>query len=151
MKLVKFFLLLSTLLSICGCRGCFRTISDEILPPGGNPELIKYLQGTWVLSSNDKLVLQIKRDSITTWYNDSLKSTRNLSYLFAGTAESFFTKDSTFDFLSESGRTLSSDEFRLVENGSSPGDTLTHLLAFVSKSALRINTHGTFSDFKKVK
>lgn len=151
MKLVKFFLLFSTLLSICSCRGCFRTVSDEILPSGGNPELIRYLQGTWVLSSNDKLVLLIKRDSITTLYNDSLRSTRNLSYLFAGTAESFFTKDSAFDFTSESGRTLSSDEFRLVENGSSPGDTITHLLVFVSKSTLRINTHGTFADFKKVK
>ena len=151
MKLVKFFLLFSTLLSICSCRGCFRTVSDEILPPGGNPELIEYLQGTWVLSSNDKLVLQINRDSITTWYNDSLRSTRNLSYLFAGTAESFFTKDSAFDFSRESGRTLSSDEFRLVENGSSPGDTTTHLLAFVSKSKLVLNTHAKFEEFKKVK
>jgi hypothetical protein len=83
--------------------------------------------------------------------NDSLKSRRNLSYLFGGTAESYFTKDSAFDFLAESGRGLSTDEFKLIENGDSPSDATTHLLAYVSRSRLVISTHGKFAEFKRVK
>jgi hypothetical protein len=151
MRIARFSLVFSIPLLICGCRGCFRTVSDAIVPSGGNPELITYLQGTWVLNSNDKLALQIKRDSILEFYNDSLRSTRNLSYVFAGTAENFFTKDSAFDFTSNSGRSLSSDEFKLVENGESSSDTVTRLLAYVSKSRLTINSHGNFGDYKRVK
>jgi hypothetical protein len=151
MRTVIFLLLYSTLLLILGCRGCFRTVSDGIIPSGGNPELINYLQGTWALDSNDKLTLQIKRDSIQEFYNDTLRSTRNLSYVFTGTADTYFTKDSAFDFSSESGRTLSSDDFKLVENGEKSSDTVTHLLAYVSKSRLVIDTHGKFADYKRVK
>jgi hypothetical protein len=151
MKIARILVVVSILLSVCGCRGCFRTVSDAVLPSGGNPELITYLQGTWVLESNDKLALQIKRDSIFEIYNDCLRSTRNLSYVFVGTAENFFTKDSAYDFTSNSGRSLSSDEFKLVENGESSSDTITRLLAFVSKSRLTLNTHGNFADYKRVK
>lgn len=147
--MMKSFLQFSILFSICSCRGCFRKVSDEILPSGGNPELIRYLQGTWVLSANDKIMLQINRDSITGYYNDSLRSSRNLSYLFAGIAEKYLTRDSAFDFSSDSGHTLITDEFKLIENGQSATDTITHLLAYVSKSRLTIRTNGEFADYKK--
>ena len=115
MRIVNFFLLFSIVLLVVGCRGCFRGVSDAVLPNGGNPELITYLQGTWVLASNEKSTIHIQRDSIIE-VNDSARSTKNLSYQFAGTAESYFTKDSAFDFSSENGRSLSTDEFKLLEN-----------------------------------
>lgn len=151
MRIIKSCLLFLILLPICSCRGCFRNVSDSVIPSGGNPELISYLQGTWVLSANEKSVVQIKRDSITHFYNDSLKSAMNLSYVFAGTAESYYTKDSAFDFSSENGQALLTDEFKLIENGENPGDTISHFIAYVSKSRLVINTHGKFADFKRTK
>ena len=151
MRMTKSFLLFSILLSICSCHGCFRGVSDEILPKGGNPELISYLQGSWALTIDDKSLLQIKRDSIIEFYSDTVKRAKNLSYLFAGTAESYFTKDSAFDFSSEGGRSLSTDDFKLVENGESPGDTITRLLVYVSRSILVINTKGKFAEFKRRK
>ena len=150
MQFIRSFLLFSTVSILCSCRGCFRNVSDAVLPSGGNPELVSYLQGTWALTSDNKIALQIKRDSVIEFYGDSATSTRNLAYVFAGTAESYFTKDSAFDFLAKDNRSLSTDEFKLVENGQASTDTTTHLLAFVSKSRLVLNTVGKFTEFKRV-
>ena len=148
MGTIKSFLLFSTLLLICSCHGCFRGVSDELLPNGGNPELISYLQGKWVLSTNDKVAMVIQRDSIIE-SNDSARTTKNLSYLFAGTADGYFTKDSVFDFTSQGGHGLSTDDFKLIENGDKSSDTITHLLAYVSRSRLVMTTHGKFTEFKR--
>ena len=83
--------------------------------------------------------------------NDSLKSRRNLSYSFGGSAESYFTKDSAFDFSFEGGRGLSTEDFKLIENGESPSDTITHMVAYVSRSRLVLNTHGKITEFKRMK
>lgn len=133
-----------------GCRGCFRTVAGELLPHGRNPELINYLQGTWVLTSNQQSTLQIKRDSIIQFVNDSVKNFKNLAYLFSGNADDYFTKDNTFDFWSDSGRTLSSHEFKLIENGNG-SDTITHFLAYVSKTKLIISTYGKFEEYNRVR
>jgi hypothetical protein len=151
MRPSKSFLLFALLVSTCSCHGCFRGVSDELLPNGGNPELISYLQGTWAFTDNEKSVIQIKRDTIMEFNNDSLKSRRNLSYSFGGIAESYFTKDSAFDFSSERGPGLSTEDFKLVENGESPSDTMSHLLAYVSRSRLVFNTRGKISEFKRMK
>ena len=114
--------------------------SEEMSLPDKNPELVSYLQGDWSLTGNPNTVIRIKRDSIITIYNDTVKSAHNLSYLFNEAASRYFTKDSSFDFHSANGKDLSSSEFKLMEVDKRINDTIYYILVYVSKSGITMNS-----------
>jgi hypothetical protein len=151
MRIITIFLFHSFLLPIVGCRGCLNRISEEIILPDQNPELINYLQGNWALTNDGKFIFRIKRDSLITIYNDSIRSANSLHYLFDGAASRYFTKDTSFDFYSANGLDLSTNDFKLVEVDKNSNDTILHILAYVSKSRIDMNSTGKFISLSRIK
>jgi hypothetical protein len=70
-------------------------ISEEMLLPDQNPELVTYLQGDWSVTQDNKSIIQIKRDSIIKIYNDTIRSVNTLYYVFSGAASKYFTKENS--------------------------------------------------------
>jgi hypothetical protein len=151
MRVLIILLIVSIVLSIFYFKGSFKRLSDELLQPDQNPELVSYLQGDWALSNDKKSVLRIKRDSLVEFYNDTVRSANSLYYIFNRQASKYFTKDSSFAFSTLGGSDLSTNDFKLREINRSLNDTTLHTLVYVSRSRVDMISHGKTFSFNRVK
>ena len=125
--------------------------SEEIALPDQNPELVTYLQGDWAVTEDPKSIFRIKRDTIAEFYNDTLRSTHNLYYIFGAAASKYFTNDSSFSFSSPDKETLSTFDFKLKEVDNNSTNTTWDTLIYVSRSRLDMNFRGNRISFNRVK
>jgi len=125
--------------------------TEEISLQDQNPELVTYLQGDWSVTEDPKSVFRIKRDTIAEFYNDTLRSTHNLYYVFDAAASKYFTNDSSFSFSSPDKETLSTFDFKLKEVDNNLTNTTWDTLIYVSRSRLDMIFRGTRISFSRGK
>jgi hypothetical protein len=126
-------------------------ISEEMLLPDQNPELVTYLQGDWSVTQDNKSIIQIKRDSIIKIYNDTIRSVNTLYYVFSGAASKYFTKESSFVFSSVGEHSLTTYDFKLKEVNNNLPAIEWDTLVYVSKSRLDMISRGNIISFSRVK
>jgi hypothetical protein len=117
------------------------------MQPDLNPELISYLQGDWASADGDKTVFRIKRDSLITLRNDSIRSAKLLHYSFKGAAANYFTPDSVFAF-SANKTGSGTNDFQLIGG---PENTMVYILDYVSKTKMDIKERDKVIHFRKIR
>ena len=151
MRVALIFIIICIVVTIFYFSGSFKKFSEELFLPDQNPQLVSYLQGDWALASNEKYIMRIKRDSLIEIYDDTVRSTNSLSYIFSGAASKYFTKDSSFDFSSLGHNNLNSYDFKLKEVGNNSHDTTVHMLVYVSRLRVDMISQGSTLNFNRVK
>ncbi|MBC7868435.1 MAG: hypothetical protein H7X88_12945 [Gloeobacteraceae cyanobacterium ES-bin-316] len=151
MKILIILLIAFLTLLIFYFRKDIMSFSEELSLPDQNPELVTYLQGDWAITEDPKSVLRINRDLIMKIYNDTIRGTNSLYYLFTGAASKYFTKDSSFAFSSPGEHSLTTYEFRLKETNNNSTDIVWDTLVYVSKSKLNMISRGKTINLNRVR
>jgi len=151
MKSVIIFLIVSLILLTVYFRKDIIRFSEETSLPDQNPELVTYLQGDWAVTKDPKSVFRIKRDTISEFYNDTLRSAHNLYYVFSGAASKYFTNDSSFSFSSPNKQSLSTYDFKLKEVNNNMTIISWDTLIYVSRSRMDMILNGKRISVNRVK